>query len=473
MSTKDEPPASSAKWPIAMKDTKRSPPHVEISSSKRTKLVDNDNAASFPLQNIGNACANNTVNSFVNETNPTYDDADADSSIQQRVREYAEAYLPSSLRKYLFPKIEEAKEEDKAIILYLYKKILQDRKILEILLLNWNRWGMEEQFSKLMEGAVLDHGKDNVEKLESIISRYIREGMLAEKNGDFIYVLKCCLDEYDKIKNREEIASMLGLGRDAWLLKMNRDLSSEYTGQRLTANDMYDRKSKTTKAPYHLIEYEYTPMGTCFSQHANFLGEQIGTMWMLAVYSTLTVNRNCYWCISDNCKSTQHQHGMLRVSAREGIMNGQLGIYNDWSETVVRALGMKDHLFTLKKRKSGESSNPDAWFIQKIDLLKIYYQKHVLSKGVSRSIWVVEPKKCDDYNSKNSSSNLYNFWSDIFGLTSKKKLILSPWQLSELEKIEIYPDRVEEVKAAQTKRRVDSITNRLQTTNRRSRPKIL
>lgn len=470
MSTKDSP-VSSTKRSIATKDAKRSASHVELSSSsKRTKVgEDEDNA--LPFQNIGNVCANNsnTACSFVNETNPAYDDTEADSSIQKRIDEFA-ANLPSSLRKFLFPRIEEADDEDKPIILYLYKKILQDRNIIDILLLNWERWGMEQQFTELTEGAILDHGEDNVEKLETVISRYLREGMLAEKNGDFIYVLKCCLDDNGKIKNKEDIASMLGLGRSPWLLKMNRDVSSDYTGQRLTANDMFDRKSNTTKAPYHLIEYEYTPMGTCFSQHHNFLCEQIGTMWMLAAYSTLTVNRNCFWCISDKCKSTQHQHGMLRVSAREGILNGRLGLNNDWSETVVRALGMNDHLFTLKERKSGESSNPDAGFIQKIDLLKIYHQKHVLSKGMSGSIWVVDPKKCDDYNSKTKSSNLYNFWSSIFGLTSKKKLILSQWQLSELEKIDIYPDRREEVKAAQTERRVDLGR---QSNKRRSRPKIV
>ena len=170
------------------------------------------------------------------------------------------------------------------------------------------------------------------------------------------------------------------------------------------------------------------------------------------------MNRNCFYCLNSITTRSYHEAGVLRVD-RDAIENGWAGYYNNWSETVHRAIGASDEqLLTLEPRKKGESYSPDAYFHKNYTMLYNYY----VNEGKPDEIWVVDPSKCEDYDEKKKSSKMYVYWSNLYGLTSQPKIQLQQWQQENLAAIWIRPDDVELVKEAQTQRRKDQLIAKMQ-----------
>ena len=178
----------------------------------------------------------------------------------------------------------------------------------------------KNNFEKLESGV---HEQSHSRKRgwrETIIGKVVNEGLQAEQNDEKVYVLKCCRPN-KRARNfvmKEDIASLRGINkRDSWLLKRNHDQDSEFTGVLVTKDDLYDRKSKRKRKRSQIIEYEYNPVdcfdeGKIIGQYPAFMGEQIATLWLLALFPSLTINRNCFWVINSKCEQSIHEFGILR-----------------------------------------------------------------------------------------------------------------------------------------------------------------
>ena len=331
----------------------------------------------------------------------------------------------------------------------LHERIEEDQGVLERLLIHYYGKGMEEQFEKLESGV---HEQSHSRKRgwrETIIGTVVNEGLQAEQNGEKVYALKCCRPKKRaRICYDEDIASLRGINkRDSWLLMRNHDQDSKFTGVLVTKDDLYDRNSKKKRKRSQIIEYEYTPVdnfdeGKVVGQYSAFKGEQIATLWLLALCPSLTLNRNCFWRICTKCTQPIHEFGILRVQADVAIKQGKAG-YNDcWNGQILDAIGAQPRQrFTLEPRESGEAMNPDRVFKRHLADLAAHWEEI----GRPRRGWILDEQSCEDYDQEQCRSNLYRYWKRLYGLANTHNIELTDWRLKELAKIEIFPNQAEVV----------------------------
>ena len=387
------------------------------------------------------------------------DDPKADNSCCQQYKKLLSSLDAASSRigkeatprfiKTLIPDINDANDaETTSTLESLHERIEEDQGVLERLLIHYYGKGMEEQFEKLESGVQeQSHSRKRGWK-ETIIGKVVSEGLQAEQNDEKVYALKCCRpNKRRRICYEEDIASLRGLGRDSWLLKCNHDQESKFTGVLVTKDDLYDRKSNTKRKRSQIIEYEYNPVdnfdeGEIDGQYSAYNGEQIATLWLLALCPSLTVNRNCFWRISTNCTQPIHEFGILRVDTK-AIKQGKVG-YNDcWDGEILDTIGAQPRQrFTLEPRESGEAMTPDRVFRRNFADLAAHWE----AMGRPRRGWLLDEQLCEDFDQERWCSNLYTYWRRLHGLDKNHNIELTDWRLKELAKIEIFPNRAEVVK---------------------------
>eukprot|EP00985_Skeletonema_marinoi_P024848 scaffold17673_cov140-Skeletonema_marinoi.AAC.1 len=256
------------------------------------------------------------------------------------------------------------------------------------------------------EGILMERGW-----MDNTVAKFVAQGKLAEDKNQNMFVLKGCRGEEDDedLVGNESRRSLFGVRGDPWLLMPNPNKTSRYTGVRVTRNDVFDKNSKEDRLSSQIIGCEYNRVTGynasnaaqfCAAQCRAFYGEKLGELWMMALYPERTMNRNCFYCLNSITTRSYHEAGVLRVD-RDAIENGWAGYYNNWSETVHRAIGASDEqLLTLEPRKKGESYSPDAYFHKYYTMLYNYY----VNEGKPDEIWVVDPSKCEDYDEKKKST---------------------------------------------------------------------
>ena len=387
------------------------------------------------------------------------DDPRADSSCCQQYKKLLSSLdtaarqigKPATSRfvETLIPDINDTNDaETTSRIESLHERIEEDQGVLPRLLTHYYDKGMEEQFEKLESGVNEQSHSRKRGWRETIIGKVVNEGLQAEQNGEKMYALKCCRpNKRAKICYEEDIRSLRGITGDSWLLKRNHDQDSKFTGVLVTKDDLYDRKSNKKRKRSQIIEYEYNPVddfdeGVIDGQYSAYKGEQIATLWLLALCPSLTLNRNCFWIIHPLCKRPIHEFGILRVDTK-AIEEGKAG-YNDiWHQEILDTIGAQHHQrFTLEPRESGEAMNPERVFTRNLADLAAHWE----DMGKPKAGWILIEQLCEDYDQEKYCSYLYTYWRRLYGFSSYNKIELTDWRLKELAKIEIFPNRAEVVK---------------------------